>query len=174
MLSFSIPQMTFDEFLHRLQNTPNVLGLLAMGSTGKPHFKSYSDYDLVIVLDNNAPSLFAASTWINGQLGDLYFFRQSQIETLIRDEQVSAGSVAGSLIELVQIGTILFDREGLLEGLKSTVKVRTQMGNAANAAHRTGLGLISSSLIIGVILIAAMSYINRPSKSVSCIAWWTC
>ena len=141
MLSFTIPRMTFDEFLHRLQNSPQVLGFLAMGSIGKPNFKSYSDYDLAIVLEDNAPPLFTASTWIDGQLGDLYFFHRPQIETLIRGEQGRAGGFAEKLTEWVQTGTILFDREGLLEGLKSTAKVQPLTVKADDVAHRTWFGI---------------------------------
>ena len=143
MLSFTIPRMTFDEFIHRLQNAPQVLGLLAMGSTGKPHFKSFSDYDLVIVLEDNAPPLFTASTWIDGKLGDFYFFYRTQIETLIRGEQGRAGGFAKKLTEWVQTGTILFDRTGLLEGLKSTANAQSQtlLVKDTDAIHRTWFGI---------------------------------
>lgn len=141
MLSFPIPHMTFGEFLSRLQNAPQVLGLLAMGSTGRSSFKPCSDYDLVIMLEDNTPSLFTASTWIDGQLGDLYFFHRTQIETLIGGKQVNAESVTGKLTEWVQTGTILFDREGLLEGLKSVAKVQSLTMKAGDAAHRIWFGV---------------------------------
>ena len=141
MLSFTIPRMTFDDFIHHLQNCPQVSGLLAMGSTGKPHFKSYSDYDLVIVLEDDAPLLFTASTWIDGQLGDLYFFHRTQIETLIRGGQGRARDFAEKLTEWVQTGIILFDREGLLEGLISSAKMQTLTVKADDAAHRTWFGI---------------------------------
>ena len=139
--TFQIPHYSFDEVVERLKASSDVLGVLAMGSTGQPSMKPYSDYDLAIILGKNAPALFTASTWINHQLGDLYFFSQEEITELLTQKQVTTDTFQKTLFDWVRTGTILYDPQQLWNQLRNLAPQDIQVNGIADKIHASWFGV---------------------------------
>ena len=139
--SFIIPNLSLDEIVERLRVSCEVKGVLAMGSTGQPSMKPYSDYDLAIILGKNAPALFTASTWINHQLGDFYFFSQDEINTLLTQKQVTTDTLQKTLLDWARTGTILYDPQQLWNQLKNLSPQDIQVNGIADKIHASWFGV---------------------------------
>jgi hypothetical protein len=139
--SFPIPTMTLDEFVSRLSSNSEVVAILAMGSTGQPDMKPYSDYDVAIVLADNAPLLFTASIWINRQLGDLYFFSTEEIETLLAQKTVQADSLLHKLLGWVASGKILHDPHQCLQQLREIPSASMKVQSSGDPRHQAWFGV---------------------------------
>ena len=139
--TFNIPEMSLDEILERFKSSFDVLGVLAMGSTGQPSMKPYSDYDLAIILGEDAPALFTASIWINHQLGDLYFFSQDEIKTLFTQKQVTTDTLQKTLLDWAQTGTILYDPQQLWNKLRNLAPQDIQVNGISDKIHASWFGV---------------------------------
>lgn len=139
--TFIIPSLSLEDVVERLKASSDVLGVLAMGSTGQPSMKPYSDYDLAIILGKNAPALFTASTWINHQLGDLYFFSQDEIKNLLTQKQVTTDTLQKTLLDWARTGTILYDPQQLWNKLRNLSPQDIQVNGIADKIHASWFGV---------------------------------
>ena len=112
-------ELSLDEVLARLRAQPEIDGILLAGTTGKTTLKPYSDYDLLIVLNEMAepPSLIV--TGIDGYLAELYFWRAAAIDEILEaPEQVEANSLHGAFVSMTARGEIVHDASGRLTRLR--------------------------------------------------------
>lgn len=134
--------LSAEAWIERLRASEAVLGLLVMGSTGTARFKPYSDYDLVILLEDLPPRLFAAFTRVGGTLGDFYFFYRAQIEELIEGSTpVDHHSVEAKLIDWLKHGEVLLDRAGLFARLKERAQREILVTSDPSEAYRAWYGI---------------------------------
>ena len=77
--------LSLDEVLARLQQRPEIDAILLAGTTGKATFKPYSDYDLLLILNEmpEPPSLIV--TGIGGVLAELYFLQAQRLDEILAE-----------------------------------------------------------------------------------------
>ncbi|MEM7334384.1 MAG: nucleotidyltransferase domain-containing protein [Chloroflexota bacterium] len=115
----SSDKLVLDDVLERLKRQPEIDAILLAGTTGKETLKPYSDYDLLIVLNEmvEPPSLII--TTIEGKLAELYFWNAVAIDEKIENPQtVEANSLAGAFLSMVTKGKIVYDASSRLEDLR--------------------------------------------------------
>ena len=110
---------SLDEVVTRLQQQPEVDAILLAGTTGQADLKPYSDYDLLIVLNEmpTTPSLII--TVIDDYLTELYFIKASTLDEMIADPHtVEANTLIGAFTSMVMKGEIIYDESGRLAKLR--------------------------------------------------------
>ncbi|MEO1288144.1 MAG: hypothetical protein AAFV93_10280 [Chloroflexota bacterium] len=113
-------QLPLEEVITRLQQQDEIDGILLAGTTGKETLKPYSDYDLIIVLNDMpiTPSLII--TTIEGYLAELYFLKASTLdEMLANPTTVEANSLLGAFTSMTVRGEIVYDASGKLTQLRT-------------------------------------------------------
>ena len=139
LLHHASDELTLDEVLGRLEASERVLGVLRIGSQGEPSPDSCSDLDLVIVLRGvDALPYRVGLTWIAGQLCDLLYVSEGQIDALLsNDDILDAGVWLGRIARWFAAGAVLLDSDGRLtqlsEALRSSERIAapdpTQQGD---------------------------------------------
>jgi len=119
-MAYTIPSptisLTLDEVIGRLSRRPEIVGVMVIGSTGGEHFKPYSDYDLLLVLDKLPVALRSLLTHIDGRLADVFFRTFGEIDRVMTsNDPATSASEAGRLIYWMQYGTIRYDPTGRLK-----------------------------------------------------------
>ena len=116
--------MDFESLVERLKESPEVDGLLLLGSTGQPTLNAFSDRDLLIVLDECEPKITSGAVICDDVLVDLVFATRQQVEDLIAAEpgSISLSAPRASFFNWVPSGTIVLDRCGRLESLRNALK----------------------------------------------------
>ncbi|WP_420632370.1 nucleotidyltransferase domain-containing protein [Candidatus Leptofilum sp.] len=110
--------LSLTELISRLQQQEAIDAILLAGSTGQETFKPYSDYDLLIVLNemSKPPSLII--TTINGYLTELYFLTASDADQIIQNPQtIEANTLHGAFVSMITKGKIVHDVSGRLAKL---------------------------------------------------------
>ena len=115
--------MSLEDVLQRLRRQPNVDAVLLVGSTGNTTFSPDSDYDLLIVLNENPELIFKIVTTIANRIAETYFVESSEISQLLSSgEPIPANSFQGIVITWTAAGTIAFDRSQKLTELQVTTR----------------------------------------------------
>ncbi len=109
-----------ETIIENLRAKDEVDAVMLSGSYG-PNRKSYSDIDLIIVLNENTESLKAVYTWIDGIFADIFVFDKSEVATLNDADRIPAldNKLHGCLYAWTLKGDIRFDKSGSLTALKS-------------------------------------------------------
>ena len=108
--------LTLAEVTGRLSQKEEVEGIILVGSAIKDVLTPASDYDLVIVLNESPVPLHVGVTAINGRFTDLVFHTTAQVEEfLAATKPFSFSDWTGRLVGWLEVGEILFDRDGLLQ-----------------------------------------------------------
>ena len=117
--------LTLNEIIQKLTNQPEIDAILLAGTTGKNTIKPYSDYDLLIILNEMEAPPSLIITTIDGILTELYFWNASDVEQVVQNPtQVEANSLPGAFVSMVMNGKIAYDASARLEKLR-TVAVQT-------------------------------------------------
>ena len=114
-------QMSLAEVTGRLAGHPAINALLYIGSTGRSHFNTHSDFDLLIVCSIQPLPAEYIITTIDGRFSDLILVNPKAVESLPGDGTSTA------LIHWLQSGTIAFDKSDLL------AKAQTRLAGYSNA-----------------------------------------
>jgi len=115
--------LTLQQVLDRLARCQRVLGLLRIGSQGAPGPGTSSDLDLVLVLAGlDAMPSRVGLTWIDGQLTDLLYVAEGEMDDLLAAEGAIDGQTwPGRIARWFAAGTVLWDRDGRLTRLCSAM-----------------------------------------------------
>ncbi|MBI1293610.1 hypothetical protein GC175_01465 [bacterium] len=114
--SSSTHELTLAEVTDHLSQKEAVEGVILVGSAIKDALTPASDYDLVIVLRQAPVPLHVGVTSIEGRFTDLVFHTTAQLEQfLAATEPLAFANWVGRLVGWLEVGKILFDRNGLLQ-----------------------------------------------------------
>ena len=116
--------MDFESLVERLKKSPRVDGLMFLGSTGQSTLDAFSDRDLLIVLDECNLAITNGAVYCDDVLVDLVFATRQEVEDLITAEpgSISLSDPRASFFNWVPSGTIVLDRCGRLESLRSALR----------------------------------------------------
>ena len=111
--------LTLQQVLDHLARCERVLGVLRIGSQGTPGPGTSSDLDLVLVLadlpDADALPRRVGLTWVGGQLTDLLYVSEGELDRLLTAEgAIDGASWLGRIARWFAAGTVLLDRDGRL------------------------------------------------------------
>ena len=111
--------LTLQQVLDHLARCERVLGVLRIGSQGTPGPGTSSDLDLVLVLAGLAGADALAHrvglTWVGGQLTDLLYVSEGELDRLLTAEgAIDGASWLGRIARWFAAGTVLLDRDGRL------------------------------------------------------------
>ncbi len=118
-LSTTTSELTFDDFVARLAESALVHGVIVFGTSALT-ITDASDYDVLVVLDQDPLPVRSGITWVAGRLTDLAFARAAAVRHL---EEIGPAAPLtddwpGRLRVWMTTGTIAFDRYGLLRRVK--------------------------------------------------------
>ncbi len=120
------------EVLDRLAARTLVDGVLVMGSaaTVTDGLTPWSDYDLLVVLEQPAPPLWLVLTLVDHRLTEVYFTPAAALEQLPAGERLPDGleTLRFALSTWLQTGRIAFDRWGRLEQVRKLLASRASYG----------------------------------------------
>jgi len=113
-----------DEVLTRIAAHDAVKGIVIMGSVVTDKVHSYSDYDILLVLDKAAPPLFLALTNVDGHLAEFYCIQEQLVDRLLANEelQVEDGSIEAFYVRSISDGRIVTDQTEKLVRLRALVE----------------------------------------------------
>lgn len=115
----STTDLSLEVVLERLRQRSEVDAVLLVGSTGQPSFTADSDYDLLIVINDNPDSIFKAVTTIAGRLAELYFITELEIDAIIeQDKPIPANTSHATVIAWLSEGKIVLDHSKKLTQLR--------------------------------------------------------
>ena len=115
--------MTLGDLIDRLAAHPTVHGLVVIGSGRDGTPPPYSDYDLVIALDNPRLPLHVGMTWVDGRFTDLIFVTTKQVQHILdASDPLEPATPHGRLLEWLAHGRIAFDRHGQLGQVQNKVQ----------------------------------------------------
>ncbi|MEM9777386.1 MAG: hypothetical protein AAF902_22600 [Chloroflexota bacterium] len=119
--------MSLQEVVAKLQAQEDIDAILFAGSTGKETLKSYSDYDLLIILNEMASPPSLLITTIDGILSELYFLQASAADDILQHpRKVEANTLHGAFVSMIARGKIAYDASGRLKRLR-TAAPQTQI-----------------------------------------------
>ena len=108
-----------DEVLKRLQAQPEVDAILLAGATGTESPKPYSDYDILVVLNEMPVTPSLIITVVDTILTEVYFIKAATMDEMIANpETVEANSLLGAFTSMVVRGEIAYDASGRLTRLR--------------------------------------------------------
>lgn len=114
--------LPLETVLARLQQRPEVDGIILAGTTSGEQLTPYSDYDIIIML-NTVPlhrALNVAYTTIDERIADIVFVTTEEAQSILTLQPVVPDhDRRGHLMYWVHSGEIIFDRYGLLAELKA-------------------------------------------------------
>ena len=104
--------MKFETLVERLEASPMVDGLVLLGSTGQPTQTSYSDRDLLVVLEGRPIEITNGTVFCEGVLVDLVVATRQDIIDLTQAESgsISLSDPRVSYFNWMPSGTIVLDR----------------------------------------------------------------
>ncbi|WP_420643547.1 hypothetical protein [Candidatus Leptofilum sp.] len=112
-------ELSLDELVERLRQQADIDAILLAGTTGQETLKPYSDYDLLIVLNElpQPPSLII--TTIDGVLTELYFLTAAAADEMLANPQtIEANTLHGAFVSMITKGKIVHDATGRLAKLR--------------------------------------------------------
>ena len=112
--------MKFETLVERLEASPMVDGLVLLGSTGQPTQTSYSDRDLLVVLEGRPIEITNGTVFCEGVLVDLVVATRQDIIDLTQAESgsISLSDPRVSYFNWMPSGTIVLDRCGCLAAFR--------------------------------------------------------
>jgi hypothetical protein len=115
--------LTLDEVVARLAAQENVMGIVLIGSTADHTLTAASDYDLLLILDQLPVPLHVVFTTIDGRLADVIFSDIKFINHILREDDPTADSPAtGILMNWLQKGQVVHDRNGQIQAAQAKIK----------------------------------------------------
>lgn len=118
-------RLALSDVVASLMAHPHVEGIMLLGSTGTERLRAYSDYDLLVVVSDQSPSLSLGCTWIDHHFAEVIFKTISAVEGLLRlDGPMREDTEQGVLIAWLQTERLVFDRTGRLEAVCRTLGQR--------------------------------------------------
>ena len=121
LTSSQFSQKTLSEVFSQLEKHPDVEAVLMIGSGAGSELKPYSDFDVPIILRQNTGNIFATIAYIEGKVGEFYFFDKTKLLNTINAKEVDANSIEGKLIEWSRTAKIIFDKSGIVEKLSKKI-----------------------------------------------------
>ena len=109
--------LKLDRIINNLKSKSEVDAIFLTGSQGSEH-KSYSDIDLVVILEKHRYDLTSLYTWIDDKFADIFFFDHSDLRRIEESQQLSANAMDGVFVSWLEKSSILFDKSGKLTALK--------------------------------------------------------
>jgi hypothetical protein len=140
-MNLSLPsvseQLSLNETMTRLSQSPLVDGIAEFGSHTAGHFSPASDYDLLILLTHVPLRAFQMLTTIHGRLADIVL-----VETETADRLLTTGTQPTTLFDTLfvrkmQTASIHFDRSGRLHRLQHLITSSSWRAAATPAAPRS-------------------------------------
>lgn len=115
--------MNFETLIERLRESRKVDGLLFLGSTGQPTLNSFSDRDLLIVLNERELPITSGTVYCDGILVDLIFATRQEIEELSTEEpdSISLSDRGASFFNWIPSGVVALDKSGCLASLRDAI-----------------------------------------------------
>lgn len=111
--------LSLDKLVAQLSKQAEIDAILLAGTTGKKTLKRYSDYDLLIVLNEMATPPSLIITTIDGYLAELYFLTAVTADQLIENPaEVEANTLNGAFVSMITKGEIVYDASGRLHKLR--------------------------------------------------------
>ena len=110
--------LNLDEIVNNLKAKSEVDAVFLTGSQGSEH-KSYSDIDLVIILDKHQYDLTSLYTWIDDKFADIFFFDHADLKRIEDSQQLPSNAMDGVFVSWLEKASILFDKSGKLTALKN-------------------------------------------------------
>ncbi len=111
-------RITLQTLTTRLTATPNVAGLVAIGSTAH-HRHAHSDIDFLVILYGNPDRLRSIYTFVTGTFAEFFFCNVATLRRLLNSRSLCANEWDGTLYSWIRAGTVLLDRTGHLARLKA-------------------------------------------------------
>ncbi len=91
------------------------------GSTAE-NPKTWSDLDLVVILDTNTAGLKSIYTTIDDRFADIFFFDIGFVQQLTKKREVSAMDLQGMFVTWLDKGRVEYDPDGVLKKLLAQIK----------------------------------------------------
>lgn len=115
--------LSLDAVLARLIASPDVEGVVTVGSTARGPLTPTSDYDVFVAVASDSPPLDLALTVVDGHVAEFYFFALAFVERAAAEISTTTGDTwAGSIAPRLATGTLVFDRHGRLAAARETIR----------------------------------------------------
>jgi len=126
--------LTLEEVVARLAACPLVSGVFLFGAAPASP-SAANDYDILVVADKDPLPTRSGITWIDGRLADLVFTSTAEIAQLgeLPSPLRLTDDWCGRLIRWLAVGTVAFDREGLLGRVRDHLRSLPQEVEAPEA-----------------------------------------
>lgn len=110
------------EIIENLKRKDDVDAVFLTGSHGTGEAKSYSDLDIIVVLNENVKKIRSIYRWIDGIFADIFFFDRSDLKSIENREAFSANAMDGLLAAWLQKADIKFDKTRKLTAVCQKIK----------------------------------------------------
>jgi predicted nucleotidyltransferase len=112
---------SLEAVLDRLAASPQVDGVLLMGSAAAGNVQPHSDYDLVVVINGFPAGLIAINTCIDHRFTEVFFYSVHEVREIASRNIVRAASHEDWLVGWLHDGRIICDKSGALGALQARV-----------------------------------------------------
>lgn len=119
--------LTLTETLQRLMAAENVIGLAFFGSRKGLSAHPVSDYDLLVLVQQEPVAIFQMLTHIDGRMADIVLANVATAEQVVTlTEPVDPRTAEGMLIQKIYDGQILYDPQQWLQRMQQQLQRRPQ------------------------------------------------
>ncbi len=111
---------TLAHIIKKLKSHENVDVVFLTGSQDEKN-KSYSDIDLVIILNKHKHELVSLYTWIDDKFADIYFFDHDDLKRIETSKEFPGHAMDAIFVNWLTKSVIQFDKSGKLSRLKEKI-----------------------------------------------------
>ena len=108
-----------DKVIEKLKSDPQVNAVFITGSVSVGHKKSYSDIDLVVILNENKDNLYCLYKYTEDIFTEVFFFDLNDLERMRSLKSIPSDNFDAIFIDWLKKSDIIFDKSGALVDLKS-------------------------------------------------------
>jgi len=108
---------TLEKIIENLKKHEEIDAVFLTGSYGIDH-KTYSDIDLVIVLNKSTQNIKSLYTWIDDKFADVFFFDSAELDRIGLAKDIHGNKMDGVFVTWLGKAVIQFDKTGKVAALK--------------------------------------------------------
>jgi len=140
-------EIRLEVVVDKLAAAPEVDGVLLMGSAAAGKLEPYSDFDLVVVMNDFPTALIAINTCIDHRFAEVFFYAVEEVTELAEKDSVRATSHGDWLVGWLRDGRIVCDKSGSLTALQARVPAIASdigFGDVYAAWHKVSYNLAAN------------------------------